>query len=99
MLTVIHKALRKSWRFGISTWIISLLHQEQPHRAPGLARVGISALAARLAQSNVVFPVLSQLHSPISCPLFSSFTRVVAGEARRICRVGMAEEIRAWKNK
>lgn len=50
---------------------------------------GISAEAAGLVQSNVVFLVVSQLHSPESC-LLSSFTRVVAGEVWRLCRAGTA---------
>lgn len=58
-----------------------------------------------LVQSNVVFLVVSQLHSPKS-GLFSSFTRVVAGEIWRLCRAGtvgqkcrMTEEFIVWKNK
>lgn len=42
-------------------------------------------------QNNVVFLVASQLHSLKSC-LFSSFTRVVAGEVWRLCRAGMVAQ-------
>lgn len=66
------------WDCDFTPGWVSLLHQkscsgrgEQPHRASGLARVGISPLEARLAQNNVVFPVVSQLHSPKSCLFFS----------------------------
>lgn len=38
-------------------------------------------------QNNVVFLVASQLHSLKGC-LFSSFTRVVAGEVWRLCGAG-----------